>query len=150
MFGLFKKKKKELPPFETLKNSDTKDKYFIRLARWDWLDQNMIHVVDNHAPRMITMDPWPQLVFLEANGQRTIHEFVYEMASQYSAKETVPEELDKTILEIIQSLVDDKLIALTNKKQSLAYYLDQPTSQQNKEKAEKAMLEDGFINKSIL
>ena len=65
MFRFFKKKK-ELPPFNDLSNSPLKDKYFIRTSRWDWLDDTMIHVVDNNTPRMITMDPWPQLIFLEA------------------------------------------------------------------------------------
>src|SRR6478735_4170099 len=103
MFGLFKKR--ELPPFEELKKSDIKDKYFIRLAQWDWLNENTINVTDNKTPRVITMDPWPQLVFLEANGQKTVHDFVYELASKYGKKETIPTDLDSTIIQIINILV---------------------------------------------
>lgn len=145
MFNIFKKKKRELPPFNEIKNSELKDKYFFRTAQWDWLDEEMIHVIDNHAPRMITMDPWPQVIFLEANGQKTIHDFVYEMASKYGRKETVPEELDATIIELINSLLDDKLIEISDESKSLPYYIDLPRSKQDLEKANKLMLSDGFI-----
>ncbi|MBB6464136.1 hypothetical protein [Flammeovirga kamogawensis] len=145
MFGLFKKKERTFPPFEDLKNSSIKNKFFTRVARWDWLDESKIHVIDNNAPRMITMDPWPQHIFLEAKGQITIHEFVYEMASQYGRKETIPNELDKTVLEIIDSLLKDKLITLIESKLDLPYYFDKPISKQNNEKANKLMLEDGLI-----
>ncbi len=142
MFGLFKKK--ELPPFNELSNSPLKDKFFIRTSRWDWLNESMIHVFDNNAPRMITMDPWPQLIFLAAKGESTVHEFVYEMASQYGRK-PVPEELDLNILELINDLVDDQLIALMDSKKELPYYLDQPIADQDQEKANQLMLWDGFI-----
>ncbi|MBD1397168.1 hypothetical protein H9Q13_08335 [Pontibacter sp. JH31] len=145
MFGLFKKKERELPPFNELKNSGIKDVYFVRLARWDWLNQDMIHVVDNNAPRMITMDPWPQLIYLEADGQKTVSEFVYDMASKYGKKQPIPEELDSTIIQMINSLINDKLIELSTESRKLPYYIDLPQSKQDLNKANKLMIEDGFI-----
>lgn len=145
MFGLFKKKERELPPFNELKNSEIKGLYFVRLARWDWLNQDMIHVVDNNAPRMITMDPWPQLIYLEADGQKTVSEFVYDMASKYGKKQPIPEQLDSTIIQMINSLLDDKLIELSTESRKLPYYIDLPQSKQDLNKANKLMKEDGFI-----
>ena len=147
MFGLFKKKERELPPFNELVNSDIKDMYFVRLARWDWLNQDMIHVVENNGPRMITMDPWPQLIYLEADGQKTVTEFVYDMASKYGKKQPIPKELDATIIKLIKSLSDDKLIELSAESRKLPYYIDLPQSQQDLNKANRMMIEDGFIKR---
>lgn len=139
MFGLFKKRERVLPPFDDLKNSAIKDKYFFRLAQWDWLNKSMIHVKDNHRSRMITMDPWPQLIYLEADGQKTVHEFVYQTISQYAKDEPIPEDLDKEILEIIDALIEDKLIALSNESKKLPYYLDLPGTKQDLKKAKLLM-----------
>jgi hypothetical protein len=150
MFGLFKKKQRQLPSFKEIEKSDLKDKYFIRLARWDWLDAEMIHVTDNHAPRMITMDPWPQLIYLEADGQKTVYEFVYYMASQYGKNESIPEALDSTIIQLLNNLVNDRLISLCTEKKKIPYYLELPRSKQDLKKAEKSMLEDGiYIDRVI-
>jgi hypothetical protein len=129
MFNLFKNKKREIPPFNDLKNSLIKDKYFYRLAIWDWLNNDMIHVIDPNAPRMITMDPWPQIIYLSADGKMTIYEFVYFMASQYSSRQPIPEELDKTILEMIDSLLSEKLIELSDLKKELPERLKKPLSE---------------------
>lgn len=126
MFGLFKKKNQEMPPFNDLNNSAWKGKYFVRLAPWDWLNREMIHVFDLNSPRVITMDPWAQIVYLEADGQKTVHEFVYQMASKYSADEKIPDELDKTILEVMESLLNDKLIELSDTKKDLPEHIKKP------------------------
>lgn len=116
MFGLFKSKSREMPPFNDLANSPLKEKYFIRLAPWDWLNQELIHVFDLNSLRIITMDPWVQVVYLEADGQKTIREFVYQIASKYSLKESIPDELDKAIIEVADNLLNDKLIELLDTK----------------------------------
>lgn len=131
MFGIFKSKKRELPPFSDLANSPLKDKYFTRLAPWDWLNNDMIHVFDLNSPRIITMDPWIQLVYLESDGQKTIHELVYQLASKYGRNEQIPEELDKTVLEVIDNLLSDKLIALYDHKKEIPEHLLKPKSQLN-------------------
>ena len=114
MFDFFRKKKRELPPFNDLQVSPLKDKYFARTCPWDWLTPDMIHVYDMHAPRIITMDPWPQTIYLSADGEQTVSDFVYYIASQYGKREVVPDALDKSILESLQGLLDDKLIELSN------------------------------------
>ena len=129
MFGIFKRKKREMPPFDDLNNSPLRGKYFIRLAPWDWLTQEMIHVFDLNSPRVITMDPWVQIIYLEADGQKTVHEVVHQMASSYSPNEAIPHELDKQIIHVIESLLKDKLIELLDGKKELPEHLKKPRSQ---------------------
>jgi hypothetical protein len=83
MFGFFKSNNKKMPEFNELNKSEIKDKYFYRIARWDWLNGDSITIWDPKNPRVITLDKWPQLVFLEADGQKTIHEFIIHIAKQY-------------------------------------------------------------------
>ena len=128
MLNLFRKRKKEIPDFDFLLNSELRDKYFSRLSPWDWMDDKMIHVFDINAPRVITMDPWPQLIYLGANGQITVSEFIHEMALSYDRRTPIPKELDVTVLTILTDLVDDKLIELTAEKRILSPDLEQPKS----------------------
>ena len=78
------------------------------------LDKTRITVIDPHQPRMLTMDPWPQIIFLEADGQKTVAEFIAYIAGNYSGE--IPEELDKTIIEELLKLVDYKIVQLSEKK----------------------------------
>lgn len=116
MFGLFKSNGKKLPEFKKLNESEIKDKYFYRIASWNWLNEDSISVLDPKSPRMITMDAWPQLVFLEANGQKTIEEFILHMAKQYKK---IPNELDEVILHQINQLFKEGLINLNDEKAKL-------------------------------
>ncbi len=43
----------------------------------DWMDKNTIVVFDHYSPRILTLDPWPQLIFIGATGQKTIWEYVF-------------------------------------------------------------------------
>ena len=145
MFSLFKKKRIELPEFEELKTSKIRDSYFIRRATWDWLDRETINVVDPNAPRVLTLDPWLQTIFLAANGQITITEFTNSMATKYGSKSSIPDGLDRTILGEIQKLVDLKIVELLDESQFLPYYIELPQSDQERDKAKRLMIADGFI-----
>ena len=79
------------------------------------------------------MDPWVQLVYLEADGQKTIHDFVYQMAAKYGRGEPIPHELDKTILDVMDSLLSDKLVELLDSKKELPERLKKPLSQLKRE-----------------
>lgn len=116
MFGLFKSNGRKLPEFKKLKESEIKDQYFYRTASWDWLNEDSIRVLDPKSPRIITMDAWPQLVFLEANGQKTIEDLVLHMAKQYKK---IPNELDEVLLHQIDQLIKEGLIALNGEKVKL-------------------------------
>lgn len=74
------------------------------------------------------MDPWPQLVYLEADGQKAIHEFVYQLAAKYGRNESIPHELDKTIINVMDILLNDKLVELLDSKKDLPEHLKKPRS----------------------
>jgi len=99
--------------FKILESYKFKDKYFYRVCRWDWLTRDMIHVYDCHQPRIITMDYWPQKIYLEANGKTTIAEFIHLLAAQYPITQ-IPANLDIAIIEELEGLIDEKLIQLSD------------------------------------
>jgi hypothetical protein len=98
------------PAFPLLAASPIKDKYFIRTCQWRWLDEKSIYITDKNQPRVITLDTWPQVVYLEATGDKTIAEFIEQMASLYTS--TIPPELDEVILGEINTLVKEKVVEL--------------------------------------
>ena len=129
MFNPFKKKKK-YPPFTTLATFDKKDFYFFRVAQWDWLNNKMIYANDPHGPRVLTFDPWPQIIFLDANGQLTIAEYVFHTANKYTNE--IPGDLDKTIIDELNKLLSYKLVALNDKQKQLPREIELPLSKWNK------------------
>lgn len=110
-FNFFKSSRPVIPDFGTLKKSPLKDLYFYRTAKWHWINKDMITIIDSHAPRMITLDPWPQLVFLGASGKLTISEYVHLMARKYD--KLIPPNLDTTVLSMIDLLLKDQVICLS-------------------------------------
>lgn len=87
--------------------SDLKDKYFARTEKWDWLTKERIHVFDSKTPRIISMDLWPQMIYIDAIGDITIGDYIDEFASRYP-KGKVPEDLDDIILKTIQDLYQEE------------------------------------------
>ena len=120
MFNLFKKKEIIPPDFNGLKNSPIKDKYFRRTARWWWMDKQTVCVKDPNAPRMITMDTFPQTVFLHAEGEQTVEEFILEFANAYR-KGKIPPHLDLGVIEAITEQLEPLgLIELVDEPSTLA------------------------------
>jgi len=76
------------------------------------VETGKIAVFDDNAPRVITFDPWPQVIFLEATGHRTITQFVIDMANGYNKE--VPKSLEETIITEIERMVQNNLISLSN------------------------------------
>lgn len=132
MFNFFRKKRNKTITYDftALNGYEHKDKYFYKVATWDVLQKETVAVFDPHAPRMITLDPWPQIVFLEANGKQTITEFVNYMASEYDGPP--PQELDETIIYQINSLLELKIIALSDSPVELDKQYQKPISRQNR------------------
>ncbi|WP_040281238.1 hypothetical protein [Psychroserpens damuponensis] len=116
--------------FKTLETSEYKNLYFHRTEDWDWLTSDMIRVIDSKSPRVITMDPWPQKIFLEALGQLTVEDYVHAVTKEYP-KGNVPKELDDTILEMLVDLVyGDKIIAFSEVPITLDEALLNPMTQE--------------------
>ncbi|MEM9078711.1 MAG: hypothetical protein AAGC43_16845 [Bacteroidota bacterium] len=135
MFGIFKKRSKELPSFDFLQNYEDNDKYFVRTLQWDWLDEKNIHLLDNKSSRVITLGEWPQQIYLDANGQKTVKEYVIWMANQFEPGK-VPQDLDESMILTIEDLIKEGgILKLTHQKIDLPYYLEGPKSKQDAEKA---------------
>lgn len=128
MFNFKLYHKPTLPTFSALAAYGRKDLYFCRVARWNWLDNTRIVVKDPHAPRMITMDPWPQLIFLDALGNLTVAGYVDYMAHRY--KRNTPEKLDATIIDELEKLVQMKLVVFSEHRISIQPAHDQPYKHQ--------------------
>jgi hypothetical protein len=125
VFNIFKRSKK-YPEFSCLRNFYQRDQYFIRIAEWDWLNKENVVVTDPNNARILTLGPWPQYVFIAANGQMTVTEYVYYMADKYSS--AIPELLDKTIIDEVVSLVNYGIIKLVEKKQRPESLFELPRS----------------------
>lgn len=123
MFSFFKKKSK-YPTFRLLWTFDKKDCYFVRNAEWGWLDKEHIFVTDNRSLKTITLEEWPQLFFLNANGQMTVTEYVRYIADQYTTD--IPDTLDHTIVYGLLELASQQLIKFTHNKQIVPQEFEQP------------------------
>ncbi|TDQ11721.1 hypothetical protein [Pedobacter metabolipauper] len=134
MFGkLFRKKPKE-PVFVNLDFYANKDKYFVRLQPWDWFTDVSIYTIGlvDKKPTMLTMDPWTQEVYLNADGQSTVSEYVNRKAQEYvNSRSIVPVKLGQTIVEELENLVHKYgAIELKDDKTILPLKLAFPISEQ--------------------
>lgn len=107
MLGFFKKKPLELPEFKAIRGSEFGNKYFGRAKPWDWLDNEMIHIIDPKSLKHITMDPWFQQIYLRAEGKETLLEFAQNIAQMYSRREGIPEGLDEMLLDFFNQMYSD-------------------------------------------
>ena len=112
----FFRSKGEYQVSDLILNHPLKDKYFYRLMqfRTTGIYDVMIMAIDSKSPRVITFDPWPQLIFLGATGLKTVHQFTIEMAKGYKGE--VPPLLEKTIIEEIEKLITENVIAISDDK----------------------------------
>ena len=85
---------------------------------WGWLNEEQVYLVDPNNPRIITMDPWPQLIFIHADGTKSVKEFIEWLAGEY--KRSIPETLIGDVIELIETLRnDEKTIVLRAEKKTL-------------------------------
>ena len=128
-------------PTTTTTMSDIGPMYLSRATRFDRMGDKIV-AVDPNAPRMITMDPWPELVFQMADGQHTVAQLRAHLASQY--EKGAPVGLDEQVASIVHDLERERLIRLHSEPVTLPFYLAKPVAEQNPEEARKAMERDGF------
>ena len=127
-----------------VEGSDMDSKYFIRNAQFLLLNERVV-IIDSNSPTVVTMDEWPELIFLAADGQHTIAEFIASIGSEYDGG--MPEGLPEQIRSIIQDLSEHGYITLLSSKKTLPYYFAIPVEEQDKEKAKALMEADGVIPK---
>lgn len=134
MFNFFRKKSKSaVYSLDALASYANKDKYFVRVARFMELDANQctITVIDPYAPRMITMDSWPETIFLNATGQRTVKQFIEDTAERYNGH--IPSKLDSFIISELEKLVFEyRIIELTDFPNALQAQFEKPVPKSSK------------------
>lgn len=115
--GFFSRKKK-VPDFQQIKTYPNREKYFARIKRWTWLDEERIYVMsktESGQVRMITLDFWPQEIYLDATGDVMIKDFLNVLVKQYQDSDMqVPDELDLMMIENLEILKDEGLIVFSD------------------------------------
>lgn len=112
------------------------------MHRFDTTDGHIV-VIDPQSPRVVTLDPWLEVIFAAADGQHTTHEFIEKIKTQYS--DGPPAKLEEQTVQLIDKLQAEGLIRFTDQKTQLPYYLSMPIAQQDKERALAEMKKDGYI-----
>ena len=110
MFSFFKKKQ-EIPDFKEIKTYSQKDMYFVRTKNWTWVNKEQIALLEksnNQKVKMITLEFWSQEMFLDADGEKTISEYLKVLIKQFqNDKMEVPPDLDLFMIETLTSLHKD-------------------------------------------
>jgi hypothetical protein len=122
--------------------------YFSRCATWNLMDGRLV-VNDSsspRAPRMITMEPWHEVVFGAADGEHTVDEFVEQLGREYEGGP--PQGLRAQIVEIIAVLVGEGIVKTHATPKPLPIYLAEDYFAQPPEVRKAQMQADGFIRTS--
>lgn len=118
MFNLFRKK--AVSNDACLESYEHKDKYFVRVAAWDWLNKKEITVATqrNGKPTMLTMDFWLQEIFLDADGQITVTELMAIARKQLTdSKLKIPDNMCEYLTGELERLVFEmKIVAFRSEK----------------------------------
>jgi hypothetical protein len=123
---------------------DLDPKYFIRNTTYRMLDKRVV-LIERDRPGIVTMDDWPQLIFLSADGEHSVAEFIASLGKQYP--KGMPPELPNQTRRLVRELAAAGYISLISKKKKLPYYLSMPMEQQDIERSKALMEADGFIRK---
>jgi hypothetical protein len=118
-------------------------KYFIRNTRYMMMKERLM-LKERSRAGLVTMDEWYEVVFLGADGEHTVAEFIKALGNDYP--DGVPEGLADQTRQIIGELEARGYIALSDEKKTLPYYLAIPIEQQDRERAKLLMEADGFIS----
>lgn len=121
------------------------ESYFSRCATWHWLSPKQVAVNDSftdRAPRLITMEPWHQVVFLAADGEHTVGEFVQAMGRQYPKP---PAGLREQIHDLVRVLVGEGIVRLHPRSVPLPPYFAEDYFAETPETRAAQMRRDGLI-----
>ncbi len=122
-----------------------KTKYFYRTVVFT-RKNNKVALADINQPNHTTpLDEWLGIMVSLADGHHSIQEMVDYMIQRYQQP---PSNLEKTLLSVIQRLIEGKIIQLSAEKISLPYYLASPIEELDIAKAKALILDDGYINAS--
>lgn len=125
-------------------NDEIDSKYFSRNTCYTMLKDKFV-LVERDRPGVVTMDEWPQLVFLGADGEISVGAFIAALGKQYQGGP--PPGLAEQTRGLVKDLAARGYIALHERKRKLPYYLSIPVEQQDQERAKAQMEADGFIKR---
>ncbi len=105
--------------------------------------EDKVLLVDMHdGSTTAPLDEWLGKVLLLADGSHTVLELVAYITGYYRGNP--PENLEATLLSVIERLHEANAIAFSDTPLKLPYYLALPADKQDPTKARQLMLEDSF------
>ncbi|MBX7103580.1 MAG: hypothetical protein K1X57_05840 [Gemmataceae bacterium] len=90
------------------------------------------------------MEPWYEVVFMAADGEHTVGDFVKHMSAQYEGGE--PKGLRQQIHGIIGTLIDEGILRLHGDSQTLPSYFSEEYFEKDAEFRRQQMQADGLID----
>jgi hypothetical protein len=120
-------------------------KYPARCVAFRMMNDHVVAVA-NDRPALITLDPWPEMVFVASDGEHSIQEMVAAFSTGYD--KGAPNELESTestVIQVVTQLEKEGLVRISDKPVKLSVYLKSPLAGQDPEEVRKAMQADGFI-----
>ncbi|MFT7373247.1 MAG: hypothetical protein ACI9T9_001947 [Oleiphilaceae bacterium] len=117
--------------------------FFSRLVTFTRKDQQVGLADINHPDKVSPLGDWLGIVISLADGHHTIQEMINFMARQYNQQQA-PETLEKTLHSVIERLLEENVILLSNRITALPYYLSMPIEELDIEKAKTLMIEDNY------
>ncbi|MBC8520320.1 MAG: PqqD family peptide modification chaperone [Gammaproteobacteria bacterium] len=132
---------------EEIESSDELDQshYFCRNNAYTRLTggDGEVALVDKRDPKQtVSLEPWLATVFMLADGQHTVGELIGHLRGQYM--EQPPAELERTILSVVERLVDSGTVRLNEAPIEPAYHLARPIEELDPEEAKRFLQEDGY------
>lgn len=104
--------------------------------------EDQIALANINAPGETSpLDDWLGIVFSLADGQHSIGQLFDYMVKQYPQ---APTNLEKTLISVIDRLIDGKIIAISDVAIELPYYLSMAVEELDIDKARLLMAEDGY------
>ncbi len=119
------------------------DKFFFRVVQYNYLSAREIFVITHHIPRVLTLEGWPMRVFLQADGQKRVTQYLEHL--QQTNPHLAPSQLQRHVGQALLYLADEQLVSLSTASEVLPYYLRFPQSELDIKKAAVLMKEDGYL-----
>ncbi len=122
--------------------TDNRSMYFARTVLFAVREAGVMLVDMHDASVTEPLEPWLGKVFLLADGTHTVRQLIDLVGRQYG--QSPPRTLEATIDSVIERLCESKIVVLSQEPVTLPYYLSISADEQDPERANRLMAEDGF------
>jgi hypothetical protein len=122
--------------------NQNRSKYFARTVVYTKREGEVVLVDMHDASVTQALDPWLGKVLLLADGSHTVEELIAFVGKSYPGGP--PSTLEATLDSVISRLSQAKAIVFSDEAVTLPYYLALPADDQDPERSNRLMLEDGF------